>query len=105
MLEQIFEVALALGFSDPRKMLEEMDVELLMYWIAFLDKKKRANTKQDYALALLTKVCAEKDTKVNRNLEKYMISIKSNVERDEEQRKEEDQFINWAKSIPGVSVT
>jgi hypothetical protein len=39
-------------------MLEEMDRDTLMYWIAFLSRKQRQHDKKDYQLALLTKIVA-----------------------------------------------
>ena len=57
-MERVFDVALALHHPNPRAMLEEMDRDTLMYWIAFLSRKQRQHDKKDYQLALLTKIVA-----------------------------------------------
>lgn len=94
MLEQVFEVALALQQPDPRKMLGEMDRDTFMYWVAFLNRKKREHTKSDYQQALQTKVVSEMFSKSNRPLTKYLIEFKTEEERLEEQMEQNLKFFD-----------
>lgn len=100
----MFEVALALKYQDPRQMLEEMDKDTLMYWIAFLNRKKREHKQQDYQLALLTKMVAEMFSGKNRPLDTYLISFKTQEEEIEEQQNANADFVDSLPYIKGCTV-
>ena len=79
-MTQAFSLALAFGEWDVRKLIREIPYDLFIYWSLFLSMEKAKKTKQDYQFALLTKVICEKDTKVNNNIDKYLIAFKSEEE-------------------------
>lgn len=88
-------MALALHHPNPRGMLEEMDGETLMYWIAFLSRKQRQHDKKDYQLAFLAKIIAEMFSKGSgKPLDEYLIKFQTEEERLEEQEAANEAFMN-----------
>lgn len=86
-------MALALHHPNPRKMLEEMDQDILFYWITFLSRKKRAHDKKDYQLAYLTKVVAElMSSGSGKPLDTYLIKFQTKEEQLEEQLERNEKF-------------
>lgn len=90
-----------MGILDVPKMIRETPVELLNYWIAHIAMSKQKYNKLDYQLGTITKIVAEKDTKTNRPLEKYMISFKTLDEKVEE---EVDRSFKFLSGLPGAII-
>ena len=103
-MTQAFSLALAFGEWDVRKLLREIPYDLFIYWSLFLSMEKAKKTKQDYQFALLTKVICEKDTKVNNNIDKYLIAFKSEEEILKERLEEEDRLFRMLSSRKDVSI-
>ena len=103
-MTQAFSLALAFGEWDVRKLIREIPYDLFIYWSLFLSMEKAKKTKQDYQFALLTKVICEKDTKVNNNIDKYMIAFKSEEEILKERLEEEDRLFRMLSSRKDVSI-
>lgn len=101
---QAFSLALAFGEWDVRKLIREIPYDLFIYWSLFLSMEKAKKTKQDYQFALLTKVICEKDTKVNNNIDKYLIAFKSEEEILKERLEEEDRLFRMLSSRKDVSI-
>ena len=103
-MTQAFSLALAFGEWDVRKLIREIPYDLFIYWSLFLSMEKTKKTKQDYQFALLTKVICEKDTKVNNNIDKYLIAFKSEEEILKERIEEEDRLFRMLSSRKDVSI-
>lgn len=103
-MTQAFSLALAFGEWDVRKLIREIPYDLFIYWSLFLSMEKAKKTKQDYQFALLTKVICEKDTKVNNNIDKYLIAFKSEEEILKERLEEEDRLFRMLSSRKDVSI-
>ena len=103
-MTQAFSLALAFGEWDVRKLIREIPYDLFIYWSLFLSMEKAKKTKQDYQFALLTKVICEKDTKVNNNIDKYLIAFKSEEEILKERIEEEDRLFRMLSSRKDVSI-
>lgn len=82
-------------------MIRETPLELLQYWIIHIARSKQKYSKLDYQLGTITKAIVEKDTKVNRPLEKYMISFKTLDEKVEE---EVDRSFKFLSGLPGAII-
>lgn len=82
-------------------MIRETPLELLQYWIIHIARSKQKYNKLDYQLGTITKIVAEKDTKTNRPLEKYMISFKTLDEKVEE---EVDRSFKFLSGLPGAII-
>lgn len=101
----MFNVALALHHPNPRKMLEEMDKDTFMYWVAFLNRKSKEHTKQDYQQALLTKIVAEMLSKGSgKPLDRYLIKFQTEEEQVEEQQNANADFVDSLPYIKGCTV-
>lgn len=103
-MTQAFSLALAFGEWDVRKLIREIPYDLFIYWSLFLSMEKAKKTKQDYQFALLTKVICEKDSKVNNNIDKYLIAFKSEEEILKERLEEEDRLFRMLSSRKDVSI-
>ena len=103
-MTQAFSLALAFGEWDVRKLIREIPYDLFIYWSLFLSMEKAKKTKQDYQFALLTKVICEKDTKVNNNIDKYLIAVKSEEEILNERLEQEDRLFRMLSSRKDVSI-
>ena len=103
-MTQAFSLALAFGEWDVRKLIREIPYDLFIYWSLFLSMEKAKKTKQDYQFALLTKVICEKDTKVNNDIDKYLIAFKSEEEILKERLEEEDRLFRMLSSRKDVSI-
>lgn len=82
-------------------MIRETPLELLQYWIIHIARSKQKYSKLDYQLGTITKAIVEKDTKVNRPLEKYMVSFKTEEERVED---EVDRSFRFLSGLPGAKI-
>ena len=103
-MTQAFSLALAFGEWDVRKLIREIPYDLFIYWSLFLSMEKAKKTKKDYQFALLTKVICEKDSKVNNNIDKYLIAFKSEEEILKERIEEEDRLFRMLSSRKDVSI-
>ena len=103
-MTQAFSLALAFGEWDVRKLIREIPYDLFIYWSLFLSMEKAKKTKQDYQFALLTKVICEKDTKVNNDIDKYLIAFKSEEEILKERLEEEDRLFRMLSGRKDVSI-
>lgn len=104
-MEQVFEVALALRYPNPRVMLEEMDRDTFIYWVAYLNRRKRTHDLKDYQMAQLTKIVAEMFAKGHgKPLDKYLIKLQTEEERLEEQLEENWNYFNSLPLPPGTKV-
>ena len=103
-MTQAFSLALAFGEWDVRKLIREIPYDLFIYWSLFLSMEKAKKTKQDYQFALLIIVICEKDTKVNNNIDKYLIAFKSEEEILKERLEEEDRLFRMLSCRKDVSI-
>ena len=102
----MFEVAHALGIWNVPKMLEEMNLDLLMYWIAYLSKRKCVHTKTDYGLASIAKAVTEKDVKgANRPITDYLITFETEEDRKKKEEDQQERYFYYLANLPGATVT
>jgi hypothetical protein len=85
-------------------MLREMDQDIFIYWVLFLQQKEREFSTTDYQVAALSKIVADMFSKdgSNTNLTDFLVKFQTEQEQKEEQEKQINSLIESLKRMPGA---
>ena len=85
-------------------MLREMDQDIFIYWVLFLQQKEREFSTTDYQVAALSKIVADmfSNGKTETSLTDFLVKFQTEKEREEENNRQVDELF---KSLKKLSLT